>query len=59
MVGDGVAGVPDGRQLGVIYDSFGKRHGLAKANRDGIVIGRSTAPLVNRGDALVHIAELL
>jgi predicted deacylase len=51
--------VETGQQLGEIYDSFGKRHGLAKANRAGIVIGRSTAPLVNRGDALVHIAELL
>ena len=27
-----------------------------KADRDGLVIGRTEAPLVNRGDALVHIA---
>ena len=28
------------------------------ANRDGIVIGRTEAPLVNSGDAVVHIADL-
>jgi predicted deacylase len=49
--------VEQGAGLGLIYDSFGKRHGTVKANRTGIVIGRSEAPLVNRGDALVHIAE--
>jgi predicted deacylase len=49
--------VESGELLGVIYDSFGKRHGRVRANRTGLVIGRSSAPLVNRGDALVHVAE--
>ena len=31
---------------------------LVHADRAGIVIGRTTAPLVNRGDALVHLAEI-
>ena len=45
-------------ELGEIYDSFGRRLGRIRANRSGIVLGRSEAPLVNRGDALVHIAEV-
>ena len=44
-------------RIGVISDSFGKRLSTVKAARTGIVIGRTEAPLVNRGDALVHIAE--
>lgn len=50
--------VEAGELLGVIYDSFGRRHGRVRANRTGIVIGLSSAPLVNRGDALVHVAEI-
>lgn len=50
--------VTTGQRLGVLYDSFGQRHGTIKASRTGVVIGRTEAPLVNRGDALVHIAEL-
>ena len=49
--------VATGQRLGVISDSFGKRLSVVKANRAGIVIGRTEAPLVNRGDALVHIGE--
>jgi predicted deacylase len=29
-----------------------------RADRAGVVIGRTEAPLVNRGDALVHVAEV-
>jgi predicted deacylase len=50
--------VQQGDRLGDLADSFGKRVRLVRADRAGIVIGRSEAPLVNRGDALVHIAEL-
>ena len=50
--------VQQGDRLGDLSDSFGKRVRLVRADRAGIVIGRSEAPLVNRGDALVHIAEL-
>ena len=52
------AAVNAGDRLGVISDSFGRRLSVIKATRSGIVIGRIEAPLVNRGDALVHIAEL-
>lgn len=50
--------VAHGERMGVISDSFGKRLSIVKANRPGIVIGRTEAPLVNRGDALVHIGEI-
>src|SRR5690349_13076401 len=45
-------------KLGGLFDSFGKRVRLVHADRAGIVIGRTEAPVVNRGDAVVHIAEV-
>jgi predicted deacylase len=53
------AQVEAGDRLGVISNSFGRRLASIKASRRGIVIGRFEAPLVNRGDALVHIAEIV
>jgi predicted deacylase len=50
--------VDKGERLGGLFDSFGKRVRLVHADRDGIVIGRTEAPVVNRGDAVVHIAEV-
>ena len=50
--------VAKGERLGGLFDSFGKRVRLVHADRDGIVIGRTEAPVVNRGDAVVHIAEV-
>jgi predicted deacylase len=47
-----------GDRLGGLSDSFGKRVRVVRADRPGIVIGRTEAPLINRGDALVHIAEI-
>ena len=49
--------VSDGERLGSLVDSFGKTLAAVYANRDGVVIGRNEAPLVNSGDAIVHIAE--
>ena len=46
-----------GDRLGGLHDSFGKRLSLVRADRAGVVIGHTTAPLVNNGDALVHVAE--
>lgn len=46
-----------GQRLGVLTDSFGKTVRLVRADRAGIVIGRAQTPLVNSGDALVHIAQ--
>ena len=44
-------------RLGTLFDSFGKTLRAVYSNRDGIVIGRTEAPLVNSGDAVVHIAS--
>lgn len=49
--------VEPGDRLGGLSDSFGNRVRLVRADRAGIVIGRTEAPLINRGDALVHIGE--
>jgi predicted deacylase len=48
--------VEEGRRLGGLADTFGRRVRLVHADRAGIVIGLTTAPIVNAGDALVHIA---
>ena len=53
------AEVAAGERLGVVSNSFGKRLATIKASRSGVVIGRLEAPLVNRGDAVVHIAEIV
>lgn len=50
-------GVETGERLGSVSDSFGKTLRLVRADRTGIVIGRSEAPVVNGGDAVVHIAS--
>ncbi len=49
--------VTDGERLGSLYNSFGRTLRAVYANRTGVVIGRTESPLVNRGDAIVHIAE--
>lgn len=49
--------VADGERLGALVDSFGKTLRLVHANRTGVVIGRTETPLVNSGDAIVHIAN--
>ena len=50
------ARVEEGDRLGTISDALGKNKVHVKAPRAGIIIGRSMIPLVNRGDALFHIA---
>jgi uncharacterized protein len=48
--------VETGERLGNVSDSFGKTLRLVRADRTGIVIGRTEAPVVNGGDAVVHLA---
>lgn len=50
--------VKKGDLLGIIHDSLGNKLGRILAHRDGIIIGKSTHPLVNQGDAIYHIAEV-
>ena len=47
-----------GEQLGLISDPFGDGETQALAAFDGIVIGRTTLPLVHEGDALFHVARV-
>jgi predicted deacylase len=50
--------VEEGRRLGGISDTLGRRVRLVHADRPGIVVGLNRAPLVNTGDAVVHIAAV-
>lgn len=50
--------VTKGQRLGGLFDSFGKRVRLVHADRDGLVVGLTQAPLAGSGDAVVHIAEI-
>ena len=50
----GVA-VRAGDGLGFISDPFGENEVEVVSSEDGVVIGHSTLPLVNEGDALFHI----
>ncbi len=49
--------VTDGERLGALVDVWGRTLRAVYANRTGIVIGRTEAPLVNSGDAIVHIGS--
>lgn len=42
--------------LGSIHDLFGRTKIEVIANEDGVIIGYTKLPLVNRGDAIFHIA---
>ncbi|NES70002.1 MAG: succinylglutamate desuccinylase/aspartoacylase family protein [Okeania sp. SIO2D1] len=44
--------------LGIISDAFGEKNTTVNASCAGIVIGSLQNPLVNQGDAIVHIAVL-
>ena len=50
--------VTKGERIGGLFDSLGRRVRLIHADRDGMVVGRTEAPVVNSGDAVVHIAEV-
>jgi uncharacterized protein len=44
--------------LGVISDPLGEGRVSVMAEDDGIIIGHTNLPIVNRGDALFHIARI-
>ncbi len=44
--------------IGVISDPLGAEMVSVVAEDDGIIIGRTNLPIVNRGDALFHIARI-
>jgi predicted deacylase len=49
--------VAKGQTIGQIHDTFGRRLSQDKATTAGIVVGLNLDPIVNQGDALVHIAQ--
>ncbi len=52
-IGDAVS---EGEVVGIIASPYGADETPVRASRRGIVIGRTTLPVVNMGDALFHIA---
>lgn len=50
--------VTKGQKIGRVHDAFGNQLSQTVANIDGIIIGLNLDPIVNQGDALVHIAEI-
>ena len=50
--------VDRGEVLGRIHDTFGHRLSRIMASTAGIVVGLNLDPMVNQGDAVVHIAEI-
>jgi len=49
--------VKQGDLLGAVADPFGQTETEITASTPGIVIGRTHLPLVNEGDAVIHIAR--
>ena len=50
--------VPKKQALGFITDAFGENKLIVRANVEGIVISHTQNPLVNQGDAIVHLAVI-
>lgn len=50
--------VERGQVVGLIMDSVGRRLARVSAPSEGMVVGLVQHPLVNQGDAVVHVAEL-
>lgn len=46
------------QRLGFITDTFGNKPTYLRSPITGLVIGHSQTPLVNQGDALIHIAQV-
>lgn len=49
--------IKKGEKLATITDPFGEEPHSIFAKESGIIIGLSTIPLVNKGDAMIHIAN--
>lgn len=50
--------VERGARMGRVADALGTSGRIVRADRDGIVIGVTRAPIVHAGDAVVHVAEV-
>lgn len=52
------AEVSEGDSVAVVFDALGRSRSLVRAKTNGILIGHVTSPIVHRGDAIAHIAEV-
>jgi predicted deacylase len=52
------AAIGEDERLGVITDPFGEVEEPILGRRGGLLIGMTKLPIVNRGDALYHVAQL-
>jgi predicted deacylase len=52
------AEVSEGDAVAVIFDALGRDRSLVKAKTAGILVGHVTSPIVHKGDAVAHIAEV-
>ena len=52
------ASVKKGDILGTIADPFGQKQAQVESTSSGVVVGRTHLPLVNEGDALIHVAKI-
>jgi len=52
------AAVERGDRLATVRDPFGKRLAVVTSRMAGMVVGHTQHPLVNKGDAVAHIAAL-
>ena len=50
--------VGEGEEIGVVTGPLGQNPVAVMSEDDGIIIGRTHLPIVNRGDALFHIARI-
>jgi uncharacterized protein len=48
--------VTEGQALAIVTDPLSEDDEVVRAPFDGVIIGHATMPIVNRGDALLHIA---
>ncbi|WP_202131749.1 succinylglutamate desuccinylase/aspartoacylase domain-containing protein [Aurantiacibacter rhizosphaerae] len=44
--------------VGMVSDPFGDVDFKVRAQMDGVIIGKTNLPVVNQGDALMHVAEV-
>lgn len=52
------AEVAEGDHVAIVFDALGLNRSHVRARTAGIIIGHSTSPIVHRGEAIAHIAEV-
>lgn len=52
------ARVKAGDKVGTVSDPMGESETTVEANEPGVLIGRTSLPVVNQGDALFHLAKV-